>query len=74
MIQRLLNHLDNSSCNFLAVETIKKVLDEKGFQRLNPALHWEIRPGGKYYVTKNDTAVMAFIAGQDNPADRKSVV
>ncbi len=68
MIQRLLNHLDNSSCNFLAVETIKKVLDEKGFQRLNPALHWEIRPGGKYYVTKNDTAVMAFIAGQDNPA------
>lgn len=64
MIERLLNWLDNSTCNFLAAKTISGEFDKAGFKRLNQEDKWDIVPGGKYYVVKNHTAVFAFIAGR----------
>lgn len=65
MINRLLDWLDASTCNFLAVKTVCGELDRAGFNRLDPGAHWNIHPGGKYYVTKNDSAVFAFIVGRN---------
>lgn len=69
MIDRLLERLDASTCNFLAVDRICSELDAAGFDRLDPNARWEIEKGGKYYFTKNDSAVFAFIAGTGNPAE-----
>lgn len=68
MIERLLGWLDASTCNFLAVDTLKKELDKAGFTELNQKDSWKILPGGKYYMIKNGSALMAFIAGT-SPSD-----
>ena len=70
MINRLLNWLDASTCNVMAVETIKKELDKAGFAELRQSDKWEIRKGGKYYVTKNGTAIFAFIIGAESVAEQ----
>lgn len=59
----LLSFLDNSPCNFFAVKTIKSELEAKGFVELKASDKWQIKKGGKYYVTKNDTAIFAVKVG-----------
>ncbi len=62
-ITDLMNFMNSSPVNFWAVETLRKRLESEGFVRLYPADHWHIEPGGKYYMTKNDSAIFAFVAG-----------
>ena len=62
-IDRLFKLMNFSTCNFLAVEAIRRELDRKGFQALEEQDDWQIQPGGKYYVVKNSSAIFAFIAG-----------
>lgn len=70
MIEKLLGWLDASTCNFLAVETIKKELEAKGFTELRQEDSWEIQPGSRHYVVKNGSAIMAFIAGAGKPGEQ----
>ena len=65
----LISRLDASHCNFMAVETMAGALDDEGFTQLDPTDSWTLRPGGKYYVVQNDTAVFAFVAGMSRPSD-----
>lgn len=59
----LLNFLNNSPCNFLAVYSIQKELEENGFTELDLTESWNIQAGGKYFVKKNDSAIFAFKIG-----------
>ncbi len=61
----LMSFLDNSPCNFFAVKTIRQRLDAAGFTCLDPRESWNLAPAGKYYVTKNDSAIFAFILGTE---------
>lgn len=61
----LLTFLDDSPVNFLAVNTVIDELHQAGFVRLDPRDHWTLNPGGRYYVTKNGSAIFAFILGED---------
>ena len=67
-IQSLMNFMDNSVCNFCAIETIKSELDKAGFKELILSDNWNIERGGKYYTTKNDSAIFAFTIGKKSPA------
>lgn len=69
MIDRLLERIDRSTCNFLAVDTICRELDKAGFQRLCPCCDWKLDAGGKYYMVKNGSAVFAFVKGIAKAAD-----
>lgn len=64
MIERLLSWLNESTCNFLAAQTIVRELKNKGFVELQQNEEWNIKPGGKYYVVKNGSAVFAFTTGK----------
>ena len=68
-IETLLNWLNDSTCNFLAVKIIASELEKAGFSALRQGDPWGIQPGGKYYMIKNDSAIFAFIAGTENPAE-----
>ena len=68
-VQSLIEFMDNSVCNFCAVETIKKELNKAGFKELSLAEPWTLEKGGKYYTTKNDSAVFAFNVGKKTPAE-----
>lgn len=63
-IKSLLNFLDNSPCNFLAVATAKNLLNENGFTEKFLDRKIVINPGDKFYITKNDSAIFAFSVGK----------
>lgn len=69
MVQRLIDHLKTSTCNFLAVDTITKELDKAGFTRICQCGKWDLKAGGKYYVVKNGSAVFAFVKGTKPAAE-----
>ena len=60
-ITSLLNFIDNSPCNFYAVNTAKKMLEENGFTEKLLGNEIEAKPGEKFYFTKNDSAIFAFL-------------
>lgn len=64
-IQDMMNFLDSSPCNFLAVSNIAKRLEAEGFTHLDQRDKWNLTPGGKYYVTQNDSAIFGFIVGTE---------
>ena len=68
-VESLLRFMDNSPCNFLAVNTIKGLLNNAGYveRRLDDKMEW--KAGDKFYVTKNDSAIFAIKVGRKNPAE-----
>lgn len=63
--QELLDFINNSPTAFHAAAQIKKELEDSGFKKLDPALNWELKLGGKYFLERNNSAVIAFIVGKD---------
>ena len=61
--QSLIEFLNDSPCNFFAVETIKKRLEKAGYKNLLASDSWNIKPGDKVYITKNDSAIFAINIG-----------
>lgn len=70
----LLRFLDNSPCNFLAAANVAEELEKSGFTRLLMADHWDIRPGGRYYVMQNGSAIFAFVAGTGAPEEGFKII
>ena len=73
-IDSLIDFLNSSPVNFLAAETITRLLDAEGFTRLDPADPWELLPGAKHYVVKNGSAVFAFVVGTGSPTSGFKII
>ena len=70
MVKRLLDFLNASPVNFLAVKNIASSLEQAGYRRLDPQMPiGEVQAGDKLYVTKNDSSVYAFHIGHKPLAD-----
>ena len=70
MIQRLLDFLNASPVNFLAVKNIANELEKNGYRRIDPSQPLgKVKAGDKLYVTKNDTSIHAFNIGTKPMAD-----
>ncbi|OQS06866.1 aspartyl aminopeptidase [Thraustotheca clavata] len=63
--QALINFIDKAPSAFHAVFETVQSLKAEGFSQLREDESWEeaIQPGGKYYVTRNQSAVIAFAVG-----------
>lgn len=57
---KLLDFLDRSPSAYHAVANICDILREKGYTEINEGKTPDIRKGGKYFVTRNCSAVIAF--------------
>lgn len=68
-VDSLLEFLDNSPCNFQAVDTMKKMLTANGFNEKRIDDRITAKAGDKFFFTKNDSAIFAVIVGKKNPAD-----
>lgn len=56
----LLQFLDHSPNAFYAVANMQKELENAGFTRLYEGCPWTLSGGHGYYVTRNDSAIIAF--------------
>lgn len=68
-IKSLLNFLDSSPCNFYAVHTVREILINNGFAEKSLEDALTAQPGGKFFVTKNHSAIFAFTVGKKPVAD-----
>ena len=60
MIQSLIDFLNSSPVNFLAVKNIAERLEEEGFQRYDATEQIsDLQPGDQFYVTKTDSSIFA---------------
>lgn len=62
----LIDFLYNSPTAYHSVKTIKETLDLNGFSEVKESERWNLKQNGKYYVIKNDSALIAFIIGNDD--------
>lgn len=70
-ISELMEFLDSSLTSYHAVQNIKNILLLEGFTELSEKEVWTLKAGGKYFVIRNDSSVMAFrIPGGDSVASK----
>lgn len=60
----LLNFISKSPTAFHAVATVKDFLELNGFNEINESEKWELEKGGKYFLIKNQSAIIAFQVGK----------
>ncbi|MCU7834841.1 MAG: M18 family aminopeptidase [gamma proteobacterium symbiont of Taylorina sp.] len=62
--QDLMQFIDASPTPFHVVDNQITLLEEHGFKRLYESEPWSLAAGQRYYVTRNHSALIAFIAGK----------
>ena len=65
----LLQFLQQSPTPFHAVSNMAVLLDETGFQRLDSSNSWNLHKNSRYYVSRNDSALIAFKTGAGDLPD-----
>ncbi|MBI5450790.1 MAG: M18 family aminopeptidase [Gammaproteobacteria bacterium] len=66
---KLLDFLHHSSTPFHAVVRLGAELQQAGYQRLHEGDRWNIKPAGKYYVTRGESSLCAFALGTSSAVD-----
>ena len=67
-IKELAAFLDASVSVYHAAKNVASMLEAAGYTCLSEAQKWTLEPGGKYYLTRGGTAVLAFRIPQGTPA------
>lgn len=61
--QGLIDFLKASPTPFHATASLAQRLEAAGFQRLDERQSWDVEAGGRYYVTRNDSSIIAIQLG-----------
>ena len=59
-IEALMGYLDKAHSVFHAIAGLTRQLDEAGYVCLREQDRWDLVPGGKYYLTRGGSALIAF--------------
>ncbi|WP_347994395.1 M18 family aminopeptidase [uncultured Eubacterium sp.] len=57
---KLIDFIKNSPTAFHVVKNFSEMLEKSGFTKLNERDKWKLKTNGKYYVTRNDSSIIAF--------------
>lgn len=63
--EKLVTFIKKSPTAFHAVDNMKKELNDNGYQELLEGQKWNIVPGGKYYVSRNNSSIIALHLGEN---------
>lgn len=64
--KELISFIDNSPSPFHVVHNLKNTLKDNGFIDLDPKSRWELKKNGRYFTVVNDSALIAFVIGEEN--------
>ena len=65
----LLDFIDASPSPWHAVASCETRLQAAGFSRLEEVDRWQLTSGGKHYVVRGGSSIIAFIVGSSSPAE-----
>lgn len=63
--KELIQFIEKSPTCFQAVATMKEILEQEGYSELKERDKWSLEKGGHYFVTRNDSALIAFAIPQE---------
>lgn len=63
----LADFLDGSPSPYHAIDNLRNMLKERGYSPLDPAEKWNLVSGGKYYLLRNDSAIIAMQIPEGEP-------
>lgn len=66
--RELVEYLNESWTSYHATETAARMLSAAGYLRLREQDEWKIAPGGKYFLTRNMSSIVAFAVGESYEA------
>ncbi len=70
LIPDLLDFIQRSPTPFHATENLRAQLQDAGYTELHEADRWQTQAGGRYFVTRNGSSIIAFtLAGQSRSED-----
>ena len=58
--KELLKFIEDSPSCYHAVDNIKRMFQEAGFEELEEKDSWNLKKGGKFFVIRNDSSIIAF--------------
>jgi aspartyl aminopeptidase len=61
----LLGYIDASPTPFHAVDAATRLLLSRGFSALDERDAWQLAPGGRHFVTRNGSSMIAFVLGDE---------
>jgi aspartyl aminopeptidase len=62
-VNDLCRFIDSAVTPFHAVATMITALEESGYKRLSEESSWSLNTGGCYFITRNDSSLIAFTVG-----------
>jgi aspartyl aminopeptidase len=65
--QGLIDFLKASPTPFHATASLVQRLEAAGYQALDERDSWQVVPGGRYYITRNDSSIIAVRMGRYSP-------
>ena len=63
--KELIQFIEKSPTCFQAVASMKEILEQEGYSELKERDKWNLEKGGHYFVTRNDSALIAFAIPQE---------
>ena len=63
--REVVEFIDECPSTYHVAKNCSEILEENGFERLIPQEKWNLKKGGKYYVKKSNSTVVAFTLGTD---------
>lgn len=63
--QELIDFIKKSPSCYHVVHNIAAELEEAGYEQLNEAKDWTLHKGGRYFVTRNQSSLIAFTLPED---------
>lgn len=63
--KELIRFIKESPSMYHTVAALKTRLDKEGFQYIKEEDPWDLKPGGKYYTTRNHSSLIAFVIGKE---------
>lgn len=58
--EKLFSFIEKSPSPFHTIKNCEEILGEKGYTKLKENEEWVLTPQGKYFVTRNDSSLIAF--------------
>jgi aspartyl aminopeptidase len=70
----LMSFISDSPTPFHAVASMASQLSAAGYYQLKVANTWHLKAGGRYFITRNDSTIVAFQLPKDNALQRLHMV
>lgn len=60
IVQELFSFIEESPSVFHVIENMRNMLEKQGYEQLLESRPWELKAGGRYYVVRNGSSLIAF--------------